>query len=290
VGSTWLRGRGGVMDLSADQPAVPPTRRVTLRIVLLLGLHLLITCGLLALYAANGGRFGAVDPLLGVAAAFALVGLLPMEVELGRSTLRFTLVEGVLVVALFTLGPIGVVATAAVGAGLAGLTRRQPRLEVAYQLVATAMAAAAASGIFNVVGGPSAHKVGAWLAALLATAVFAVCSHVSTSLLLAATGEGTFEHVLVVSSSLAALGAAVSGSAGLAVTALQGRGWVAPFLLAPLVAVVTLETRRAAAHRAERLRFERLYSASARTTGRHWSARYSAWYGAGAMYGQCGFT
>jgi signal transduction histidine kinase len=267
VGSTWLRGRGGVMDLNADQPAVPPTRRVTVRIVLLLGLHLMITCGLLALYAANGGRFGAVDPLLGVAAAFALVGLLPMEVELGRTTCRFTLVEGVLVVALFTLGPIGVVATAAVGAGLAGLTRRQPRLEVAYQLVATAMAAAAASGIFNVVGGPSAHKVGAWLAALLATAVFAVCSHVSTSLLLAATGEGTFEHVLVVSSSLAALGAAVSGSAGLAVTALQGRGWVAPFLLAPLVAVVTLETRRAAAHRAERLRFERLYSASARTTG-----------------------
>jgi len=267
VGSTWLHGRGGVMDLSADPPAVPPTRRAALRIVLLLGLHLMATCGLLALYAANGGRFGAVDPVLGVAAAFALVGLLPMEVELGRSTLRFTLVEGVLVVALFTLGPIGVVATATVGAGLAGLTRRQPRLEVGYQAVATAMAAAAASGAFDVVGGPSAHKVGAWLAALLATAVFAVCIHVSTSLLLAATGEGTFEHVLVVSSSLAALGAAVSGSAGLAVTALQGRGWVAPFLLAPLVAVVTLETRRAAAHRAERLRFERLYSASARTTG-----------------------
>ena len=115
MGSTWLHGRGGVMDLSADPPAVPPTRRAALRIVLLLGLHLMATCGLLALYAANGGRFGAVDPVLGVAAAFALVGLLPMEVELGRSTLRFTLVEGVLVVALFTLGPIGVVATATVG-------------------------------------------------------------------------------------------------------------------------------------------------------------------------------
>jgi signal transduction histidine kinase len=73
--------------------------------------------------------------------------------------------------------------------------------------------------------------------------------------------------MLLVSASLGALGAAVSGSAGLAVTALAGRGWVAPLLLAPLVGVVLLETRRAASHRAERLRFERLYTASARTTG-----------------------
>ena len=109
VGSTWLRGRGGVLDLGADPPAVPPTRRVTARVALLLGVHLAVTCGLVALSSANGGRLGAIDPVLGVAAAFALVGLLPMEVELGRSTCRFTLVEGVLVVALFTLGPIGVV-------------------------------------------------------------------------------------------------------------------------------------------------------------------------------------
>ncbi len=250
----------------ADTPTSPSARRVVARMVLL-GVHVAVTGGLVALSAANGGHVGAIDPLLGVAAAFALVGLLPMELELGRSTCSFTLVEGVLVVALFTLGPIGVVLTAAVGAGLAGITRRQPPLALAYQGAATAMAAAAAGGAFTVVGGPSAHGAAAWGAALLATAVFAVCSHVSSSLVLAANGEGSFEHVLIVSSSLAALGAAVSGSAGLAVTALAGRGWVAPLLLAPLVAVVTLETRRAAAHRAERLRFERLYSASARTTG-----------------------
>jgi signal transduction histidine kinase len=255
------------MGLTADAPTARPTPRIAARVTALFALHVTVAAVLVTLSAANAGRLGAIDPLLGVTAAFALVGLLPMEVELGRNTCTFTLVEGVLVVALFTLGPLGVVLTAALGGVLAGLTHRQSLVKLAYHSAATAMAAAVAGLTFSVVGGPSAHGAPAWGAALLATAAFALCTHVSTSLLLAVTGEGSFEDVLVLSASLAALGAAVSGSAGLAVTALAGRGWVAPLLLAPMVAVVLLETRRAAAHRAERLRFERLYSASARTTG-----------------------
>ena len=250
-------------------PETSPGQRlgVRVRVGALLALHAGVTAGLVVLSAANAGRLGSVDHLLGVAAAFALVGLLPMEVELGRTTFSFTLVEGVLVVALFTLGPLGIVLTAALGEALAGLTQRRGPMRTAYHGAATAMAAAVAAGMFSVVGGPAAHGAPAWAAALLATAAFAVCTHVSTSVFLATTGEGAFEDVLLVSASVGALGAAVSGSAGLAVTALAGRGWVAPLLLAPLVGVVLLETRRAASHRAERLRFERLYTASARTTG-----------------------
>ena len=254
------------VGLIADTPA-PPGVRVGTRTVGLLALHLGVAAVLVALSAANAGQLGSVDHLLGVGAAFALVGLLPMEVELGRTTFSFTLVEGVLVVALFTLGPLGVVLTVALGEGLAGLTQRRGPLRIAYHAGATATAGAVAGMMFSVLGGPSAHGAAAWGAALVATAAFAVCTHVSTSVLLAATGEGAFEDVLLVSASLGALGAAVSGSAGLAVTALAGRGWVAPLLLAPLIGVVLLETRRAASHRAERLRFERLYTASARTTG-----------------------
>jgi signal transduction histidine kinase len=257
------------MALMADAPTAPARRRldVRARVGALLAVHLAVAAGLVVLSAANAGRLGSIDHLLGVGAAFALVGLLPMEVELGRTTFSFTLVEGVLVVALFILGPLGIVLTLALGEAIAGLTQRRGPLKLTYHAAAKAMAAAVAAGTFSVVGGPAAHGAAAWGAALLATAAFAVCTHVSTSVLLAATGKGSFEDMLLVSASVGAVGAAVSGSAGLAVTALAGRGWVAPLLLAPLVGVVLLETRRAASHRAERLRFERLYTASARTTG-----------------------
>ncbi|HEY2429965.1 MAG TPA: HAMP domain-containing sensor histidine kinase, partial [Acidimicrobiales bacterium] len=132
---------------------------------------------------------------------------------------------------------------------------------------ATALAAAVAAMAFAVVGGPTAHGTAAYGCALLATAAFALCNHASTSLVLAATGEGRFEEVFLVSASLAALASAVSGTIGLALKALDAEGRFAPLLLVPLVVVVALETQRAAAHRTERLRFERLYTASARTTG-----------------------
>src|SRR5579864_7551038 len=148
---------GSSMALMADAPAAPEGRRVDrrVRVAALLAVHLAVAAGLVALSAANAGRLGSVDHLLGVGAAFALVGLLPMEVELGRTTFSFTLVEGVLVVALFTLGPLGIVLTVALGEAIAGLTQRRRPLELAYHSAATAAAAAVAALMFSVVGGPS---------------------------------------------------------------------------------------------------------------------------------------
>ncbi|MFI5040253.1 MAG: sensor histidine kinase [Acidimicrobiales bacterium] len=233
----------------------------------LIMLHAALTTVLVLLSAADSGHVGASHRLLGLTALFALVGLLPMHLELGRSACTFTLVEGVLVLALFNLGPVGVVVTATLGEAIACLTHRQSPIKVAYNAAATSTAAAVAALAFAAVGGATAHGTAAYGCALLATAAFAVCNHASTSLVLAVTGEGRFEDVFLVSASMAALASAVSGSIGLAVKALSGQGWAAPLLLVPLIAVVGLETRRAATQRAERLRFERLYSASARSTG-----------------------
>ncbi len=223
-----------------------------------------VAAGLVTLSAADAGRLGSVDHLLGVAAAFALIGLLPVELEVGRGSISFTFVEGVLVVALFTLGPVGIAVTAALGEVVTALAQRRGALRTAYDTAATGAAAAVAGGLFGVVGSPSAHGARGWGAALVATAGFALWAHSSTYLL---AGVTKWRDVVPVPGPLAALRAAVAGTAGLAVTDLAGRGWVAPLLLAPLVGVVLLETRRAASHRAERLRFERLYTASARTTG-----------------------
>lgn len=244
-----------------------PRRLVTLQILGLIVLHAAVTAGLVALSAADAGQFGATTQVVGLAALFALVGLMPMHLEFGRSACTFTLVEAVLVIALFTLGPLGVVLVATAGEAIACLTHRQRIMKAAYNAASTSVAAAVAALAFSAVGGPTAHGTSAYGCALLATAAFAVCNHASTSLVLATSGEGRFEDVFLVSASLAALAASVSGSTGLALKALSAQGWVAPLLLVPLIAVVAFETRRAAAHRAERLRFERLYSASARTTG-----------------------
>jgi len=230
----------------------------------LAAVYVAVAASLVTLSAANAGRLGSADHLLGVAAAFALIGLLPVELEVGRSTISFTLVEGVLVVSLFTLGPVGIALTAALGQVVTALTQRRGALRSAYDTAATGAGAAVAGGLFGLIGAPLSHGARAWGAALLATGVFALCVYGATFLLAAVSRS---RDVVPVPGPLAALRAAVAGSAGLAVSALAGRGWVAPLLLAPLVGVVLLETRRAASHRAERLRFERLYTASARTTG-----------------------
>jgi signal transduction histidine kinase len=242
-------------------------RTVTARVLGLIAAHFAIAAGLVGLSWANDGRLGTIDHLIALSAFFALVGLLPMHLELGRSACTFTLVEAALVIALFSLGPLGVVLTATAGEAVACITNRQSPLKVAFNASSTAAAAAVAALAFAAVGGNSAHGTAAYGAALLATAAFAVTNHASTSLVLSVTGEGRFEDVLLISASLAALASAVSGSIGLALKALSAQSRVAPFLLVPLVAVVALETRRAAAHHADRLRFERLYSSSARTTG-----------------------
>ena len=114
------------MALMADAPRTPGDRRVDgrARVAALLAVHLALAAGLVALSAANAGRLGSVDHLLGVGAAFALVGLLPMEVELGRTTFSFT------------LGPLGIVLTVALGEAIAGLTQRRGPLELAYHSAA----------------------------------------------------------------------------------------------------------------------------------------------------------
>jgi signal transduction histidine kinase len=189
-----------------------------------------------------------------------------MHLELGRSACTLTLVEAVLVLALFALQPIGVVVAAAAGEAGACLLQRQSTLKVAFNTAATALAAVAAALAYAALVGPGGG-VGSWWPALVGVACFAVVGHASTSWVLAAVGEGSFEAVWLVSAGLAAAASATSGSVGLALHALSLQGRVAPFLLAPLIAVLGLEARRAAAHEGERLRFERLADASGRAIG-----------------------
>jgi signal transduction histidine kinase len=240
---------------------------MTRRVLALLAGQTLLAAGLVAL--AHADRYGLGSPWRVVAfmAAFALVGMLPMHVELTRGACTITLVEAVLVLGLFWVGPFGVAAAATGGEILACLMQRQSPLKVAYNGISTASASLLAGVAFAGLAVKSTNDPLAWGAALLAVGVFSVTNQASTSAVLTVIEHRRFQQVFMASLPMAAVATAVSASIGLAITALASLGAAAPFLLAPLVVTAALETRRVAAHRTEHLRFERLYAASARTTG-----------------------
>jgi signal transduction histidine kinase len=243
------------------------TRRVVSLVAVQAAVAVVLVAALAAVDHHAGLAFGAPVPVLAFCAAFALVGLLPMHVEFRRSACTVTLVEAVLVLGLLFL-PLGAVPLAAVaGEAVACLIHRQTGLKLAYNTVATAtsvlLACVVTGGIAMVVGGTGVPA----LAAVAGVFCYGVASHTSTSAVLRLVEERRFTAVFRASAAMVGVATAVSTSIGLAGACLARVNWAAPLLLAPLVATVALETRRVAAHRAEHLRFERLYAASARTAG-----------------------
>jgi signal transduction histidine kinase len=239
------------------------------RILSLTAVQLLVGACLVAVSASGGPHFGPAWRVALLAAAFALVGLLPMHLELGRSACTITLGEAVLIVALFTVGPLGVALAASTGEVAACLVLRLSPLKVLYSAGAWAVAALAAAMTFAGLSGGHLHAdhPRSWLAALGAIAAFAAYNFTATSLAQSVVEGRRLVDVARTSAALAALSALMSASVGLITLALVGLNPAAPLLLIPLVAIALLETRRAAGYQAEHLRFERLYAASGRTTG-----------------------
>jgi signal transduction histidine kinase len=240
---------------------------MTRRVLALLAGHVALTGAAVALARADHFAVGTPWKVAAFVAAFALVGMLPMHVELTRGACTVTLVEAVLVLALFWVGPLGVVIAATSGELVACVRHQKSPLKIAYNCVATGLASLAAAIVFAEIGQHSMDRPAAWASALLAAGVLALLSQASTSAVLAMVEHHRFHHVLVAALPMTALAAVVSASIGLAVVALASHDLAAPFLIAPLIVTTALETRRVAAHRTEHLRFERLYAASARTTG-----------------------
>ncbi|HZQ27041.1 MAG TPA: HAMP domain-containing sensor histidine kinase [Acidimicrobiales bacterium] len=221
---------------------------------------------LAAVLLANEGSWspgGSLAALGGCAAAFALVGLVPMHLELRRHACTVVLTEAVLVVALLHLGPVGVVLAAASGEALACVVSRQRRLKVVFNVAGTCGAAAVAAVVFAHMDSRLLHP---WSAAVLAgVSAYVVTSMLTTSAILAVAEHRRFVGVLLANAATVAVASAASASVGLSAVALGEVSTAGPVLLAPLLALVFLGTRRMALQSAEHMRFQRLYEASART-------------------------
>ena len=216
----------------------------------------------------SAGVLGSV-PLAVVpfAAAIAVIGSLRMNVELGRHACWVTMVEAVVVGMLLHLPPAGVVAAAVLGELLVCAWQRQSPSKLFYNLGSTSTAAMLAALLFTElrVDDP-AHGV-TLIAALVAAILYATATHASTSAALAVVEGASFSRVFTASLAPAAIASVISASLGLVAVVLGSVTPAAIALVGPLVLLMVAETSRLSAHRAEHLRFERLYAASRRTGG-----------------------
>src|SRR5581483_6181331 len=194
---------------------------------------------------------------IGFTAAFALVGSLPIHLELRRGSLDVVLDEAVWVVGLFALTPTGLVLAVVAGDALSRLVSRQPPVKTAYNLATAFLATAigASTGAVIGLGGPATP--GSWLATAVAMTAMAGTSLVCISAVLAMVEGRRLWEVLRHSAGSLALSTAANASIGLAVVVLLQAAPAGPLILAPLVVPVVLASRRQAQQAADQLRFER---------------------------------
>ncbi|MFP5377134.1 MAG: sensor histidine kinase [Acidimicrobiia bacterium] len=243
------------------------TRSIRRRIVLLAALHLTVAA-VVGGAAAGAGLLGPVSgAVVPFAVAVAVLGSVRMHVELGRHAVSVTMVEAVVVGMLLHLSPAGVVVAAALGEALVCAWLRQSPVKLAYNVGSTSTAALLAALVFVGLRAEGAGDGTTWAAALAAAGAYATLTHASTSLALGAVEGSPFTRVFRASLAPVAIASVISASLGLVAVVLGSVTPVAVLLVAPLVLVMVAEARRLAAHRAEHLRFERLYAASSRTGG-----------------------
>ena len=237
---------------------------MTRRVALLVCAHAVLGVSLLA---GHGGGGMAVDVLvlLAFTAGYAVLDLVPLHLEFRRHAHTITITEALLVVSAFVLPPLGVVAVAVAGELLACVRNRLPALQLTFNVAQTFGAASVAVVVFTAVGPDDPTSARAWVAAFAGAACFATVSMVSVASVLTVAEGTSFRRIISVTCTSTAITALASAALGLALLTLADGAPAAPALLAPVVALVVLESKRVTDASAERLRFERLYEASSRT-------------------------
>jgi signal transduction histidine kinase len=247
------------------------------RVAIAVAVHVAATIGLLVLAAHGDGlRPSSLLAVTGLVGGFALSGLVPLHLGFRRNACTVVLTEAVLVIGLFATGPVGVVVAAAVGEALGCLAYRQRPLKAIFNTSQNAAAAALAAVVFATLW-PHADDslaVAGWVAAGAAAGCFALVNIASTAYVVALAeriqhggGRGRlFDQAILTTLPIYVFTTSASAALGITVVALFAIHPGAPVLVLPLLGMTVFESQTMAAHRSERLRFERLYQASTRTS------------------------
>src|SRR3979411_1852998 len=117
----------------------------------------------------TGAPIGHPLTIAGFALAFAVVSRFEVSLDFGRTQMTVSLTEIVLIVALFSLGPVGVAISGAMGHGVSRVARRVPPLKVLFNTANYLCALMVAASGFWLIGSRSIHDLAGWSAALGAT-------------------------------------------------------------------------------------------------------------------------
>lgn len=237
---------------------------MTRRVLVLICSHVVVGTVLLSL---QGSSTLAIPlaTMLAFAGGYALLDLAPLHLELRRHAHTITVTEAVLVAAAFHLDPVGVVAAAVIGELIACLVTRLSPLQLCFNLAQTFGAASAASVVFAAIGPTDVTSGRAWIAGFAAAGCFAALSMISVASVLTIVDSTAFRRIISITCTSTGITALASAALGLAMLTLADGIPAGPVLLAPVVALVILESKRVTDASAERLRFQRLYEASSRT-------------------------
>jgi len=256
----------------ADRPRLRPGVRS--RIGLLIAGQVLVSALFARLALGAGLALGDSGAIAVLAVAFAVGGSFTMALEFRRHQCVFTLIEAVLSVAFFVVGPVGVAIAAAAGEGAVVTAQRASPLKAMFNLSNRFAAAIVGAAAFQALGHTDFADPLSWAAAIAGVLCFSLFDVVATATVLAIAEHAGFHDVLARSVPTAALVTFAAAPLGPIAYRLFLQNPFLPVLLVPLVVAVALNSRHAAAQRDEHLRFERLYESSARTA--HLAGFYEA--------------
>jgi signal transduction histidine kinase len=241
---------------------------VNRRVVRLIVAELVLAAGGAIAISGQAGPFRQpLWPLVAVAAAFAVLAVLPpLHVELRRNAYSLVLTEPLIAVALFLLHPLAVVAAGMIGEVAMAVAHRQPALKSCFNFALTSAGTVAAVLTFSLIGAPDPLDPMAWLAVVLTLGALTVLNTASMAAVLAISEQAPVTRVALRLLPTATANYLASSSVGIAAVVLLSRTPFGPVLLVPVLGLLVLATRGIEVQRAERDRFERLYTASSELT------------------------
>jgi len=198
-------------------------------------------------------------------AVFAGLNCLHLRIELGRHTYSVTLVEAAAVPAWFVLPPAGVILLFGAGAVVGAVRFRQSGQKAMFNTANSMLAAAAGTAVFLGAGRHASWTSHTdWLIAISGVIAYNLSSAAQVISVVAIKESEPWTRVLRLCTPSVFASAAAAASLGLITWQLYLAWDPSPVLLLPVLTIVVLANRALTRHRADQLRFERLYESSAR--------------------------
>lgn len=239
---------------------------MTGKVLALIGAQILLGAGAVAAILAGTNRVIEPAPVAFAAFTVAVVGLMqlpPTYLELRRHGSWVTPTDGIYVIGLLALGPIGFVLAVGLAELLSRLRLAQTALKRAFNIVSIIAGAAVGAWVFTAVGGSDPLAARTWVGAVLTLTVIAAWDMMMTALVLTISEREPLRRTIGGLAPSMGVGLLASVPLALVALVLYAWSWWSLLLLVPIMALVHLSTHAASRQRSERQRVQQLAGASA---------------------------